>query len=445
MRKTVIIILVLLMALSGAAIRFQADFARVMDTVTYDESRQYGDPSVVNGMNIDLFSIDDKHLTWNSRLSYKDGKASVNTEGRFLQSVELNNEEQTGNSLAVVNRAEFSAVDTLDELFQKYIDGLKINDDYQTVTVRLNDLIDCYPLGIESRFTDPVEIHLNDTNKTPAQYNDEFLTRYFHIPMRGNLTYYIHVKNRHLVGWDAENREDYYPVSQDAADSGRYFWFWIRNTTYEGAPVDVSQIKGGYGIYRIPYGLVDEDNYKGTKHYKGPDVFVDEIEMIHAVDPTDKVLKLEYDERNKAMLLWIVSNGRLTVRSLDSTSGKLLKETVINSSLDAEAATIYSLQDIYAVITSRHVTVVNKNDLSVLIDADHDANSHSYFEYLLQTTDRGNSQVFFWEGRLYVVGMMDLLQALNVVVFDKNGLAYAAEFKKDHLSMKTMKMEVDFQ
>ena len=443
MRKTAIVVLVLLIALSAAAIRFQVDFAKVMDTVTYEESSYYGDPSVVNGMNIRLFSIDDEHLTWNSKLTFKEGKASVSTECRFLQSVELNNEEKTGNRFVVVNRAYSSNM--LSDLFQKYIDGLKISDEYQTITVRLNELLDCYPLGIDSHFEDPAEIHLNETNMTPEKYNDEFMTRYFHIPMKGLLTYYVHVKNRHLIGYDEDDYEDFYAASQDAADSGRYFWFCIKNMTYNGAPVDVSQIKGGYGIYRIPYGLVDEDNYKGTKHYKGPDVFVDEIEMIHALEPTDQVLKLEYDENNKTILLWIIRNSQLTVRSLDSTSGKLLKETVISSNLDMEEAKVYSLQDVYAVLSLKQVTVVNKKDLSVLIDADQQASRYSYLEHLLQNLDRGNNQLLFREGKLYAVWMPDLLQTLNIAVFDKNGLAYAAKFSKDHHSMKTMNLEMDFQ
>ena len=109
----------------------------------------------------------------------------------------------------------------------------------------------------------------------------------------------------------------------DAADGRCFFTFDVHTT--RGVKVDTSLIPGGYGIYCLPYGYVDQDDYFRYDHYEGWDVFPDQLALFYPLDTDVRILDLSMGPDKEQILLHTAEDGRYLVRSIDAAGGKLLQ------------------------------------------------------------------------------------------------------------------------
>ena len=116
-------------------------------------------------------------------------------------------------------------------------------------------------------------------------------------------------------------------VAHKASDYGlkNRLLFVVNNRTVKGKPIDVSQIKGGYGIYELP---IDTDARisigKGRKNLFIPDPkpLSDQLNMTYPLDETAEYVDISLSGDHRNLAIFSVKKGDYCVEIVDADTWK---------------------------------------------------------------------------------------------------------------------------
>ena len=116
-------------------------------------------------------------------------------------------------------------------------------------------------------------------------------------------------------------------VAHKASDYGlkNRLLFVVNNRTVKGKPIDVSQIKGGYGIYELP---IDTDARisigKGRKNLLIPDPtpLSDQLNMTYPLDETAEYVDISLSGDHRNLAIFSVKKGDYCVEIVDADTWK---------------------------------------------------------------------------------------------------------------------------
>ncbi len=335
MKKSLYLTVVLLILTLSGVCTAAVSVSRQHDQVVITQSREVGEPAVLDGLNIQL-GMGCRNLFWNTtylpgvspqtttdfRYIHNGSGMSYNDDNTPYYSIYLRDDTT---DLLQYDEEEENPVG-LSRAFHELAAVTSAGEE-QERTIRLKDYVDyhTFDIGIVTP-TDEFYWLYNWKNIRPFEQElyDNFHS-FFKLPTLEDETYNISLerdskgKVYHLGGGTTESdrfdfmaQDQYQCVTRQAV----YFTFW--NRTVKGNIVDTSQIPGGYGIYRLPFTAdFDPETESG--------ILSEQLEMVYAIDPEHLVLGLGCSHDKSRLLLHTCENGEYVLTVLDSETLEVLQ------------------------------------------------------------------------------------------------------------------------
>lgn len=404
MKKSLVLLLTLVVLILGTAYYVQGELLKEKDQVNYTEKVLYGDKSVVDGVTIDANVSYDYHLFWNT--VYEIG-TTPKQETEYTFYLAMFQDYQYENAGYVNFNIEFTDMGTgfywqndykyhgmemaVKELFDSTEPGTE-----KEATVYLKDYADYYTFMpeislpacsyeeyrpyIENAYAyheallgDIKSLEEFGTTKEDQEQLEklkrylkevDFYREFFKIPVLENEVYNIRVGKTEdgvLTGIGASGATGGYSVGDmgipdapqvDGADSFNFYthtvmdqgdaYFTFDPYTYNGNPVDTSQIPGGYGIYHFTY---------DTKSRKSD---YESMKMVYALDTNRHIYSIEMDEGKKNILLVTTDDTCYYMSIIDRETMTLVDEFVLGSA--DTYLSVWCFED-YIVLNSENIQV----------------------------------------------------------------------------------------
>ena len=182
-----------------------------------------------------------------------------------------------------------------------YMDA-PLNQEVSAV-VCLSDYYDYYPLSLRLNLPEVMWSYNEVTENTVAKpgtqaYVVQYFREYFKIPMLDEMVE-IHLTRRNNgMNWGSSSvgsSDSFSMFSLSAANDTDCYFTFNAYTNREETIVDTSEIRGGYGIYRLPY-------HKSTST-ADIGVDVDALEMVYPLEPGTKIGGLYFNTAGTRLLL----------------------------------------------------------------------------------------------------------------------------------------------
>lgn len=475
MRKSLALFLVLLVCVIGGTCYVSADLLKEKDNVQIAETVILGDKSVVEGVTVERNVKYDTHIRWNT--TYVVGEeAKCDTIYTFDEQGKLYEEnirryegiELHTNVIRAFEDASEKAEDLtgVDRAMKELFDETEPGQENSKI-IDLKDYLDFYEYEITIELPGDITHHFlnreeleeslayygNDKNYWGSLYLEELkeelhiletFTEFFKIPVIDNHLYEIAVskdKDGNLYGWsygtaNGGGSSGNVSMGSTLTDSDSFnMWaisaftedmcyFTFDPYTDNGQLVDTSYIPGGFGIYQLPF---DKEN--GT-------IDVDNLRLVYALDPTEDILNLHYDERRNTLLLLghkdAETGYQMTVFDADTME---VKQEVFYSD-DGYGAGIYMGDDFIVLETMDDVIVLSveengtyQKELECDIKCLKEQTSVEYLDFARMDFDWDGGKLIF-AGALNDRTSYRYYQSCGfyLAVYDKTGLIYYGEY-----------------
>ena len=351
MKKSFVLLLALVLLISGTAYFAQTELLKEKDQVQYTEHVLYGDKSVVDGVTVEANVMYNNQLFWKTAYEIGD-EPKVETEYTFSAWSYFNDRLIQDGSLwfnidctDTFDVLEFDKSKTyygLEIAMKELYDSTPAGTEKQ-MTVFLKDYVDYYSFmfdvtlpfhsgsgdvqyesgmiwGERELKEDIAALEKSGMNPKELERLKKYLVdleafrTFFKIPVIEGEAYtlaivkdekgeVIGMADSHAMGGqgtgeinipDAPNVEglDVFSFETSSVFADGYCYFIFNPHTENGKLVDVSQIPGGYGIYRFSY-----DNKKGT-------IDLSNLEMVYPLDVNHTYSSIATDHSEKNILLF---------------------------------------------------------------------------------------------------------------------------------------------
>lgn len=336
--KLALVVSVLLLVLSLAGITIAAVTINASrDQVELTATTIAGDPAVLDGLDLRLRTTLGHYLFWDTAYI---PAADIDPETTFdfstIRRGETSERHYSGVDLSSglsygfcmsgsgyraddFENGERGLIKAYNELYRETPVG-----EERTKIIDLSDYYDYYPITgsiylpeyhLSMEWEDA---HLTYT-PTPASklYVAWRLNEYFKIPMLPNQQLEISVKrsaNGHSSGIGSRSHSvveavevERYAMNTHSVVADGACYFTINAQTTTGNPIDVSQIEGGYGIYRLPY--------------SGGAINIDALENVYPLDPAGgSLMELALTPDQTRLLLYVKDGNTLRLTVIDRAS-----------------------------------------------------------------------------------------------------------------------------
>ena len=337
MRKALIAMVVLLVLSAAGLTWMNVDVNAARDQVVMTESVARGDTSVVEGLAVDVYAHYNDQLFWDTTFTLG-AEPQADTEYEFYQFKHTPEvpPSYTGLRLetAISYGIDWNANSGLNVAYNELYDSLKPGEE-ATKVIWLKDYYEYYPITAElsvpwSRQRGANYYPEDDPEPGTYYYVIAKLNELIKIPMLEEECVEISMSlsasgSSSSMGWghSMEGTDAYYVGGQSVFnDEAVYFTFSAR--TEQGKLVDLSQLKEGYGIYRIPRVEVDEEE---KSKYVGLDA--DRMEMVYELDPEWEMEWFELDpldESHLRMITRLKSENTFVFTLIDLNTMETLQE-----------------------------------------------------------------------------------------------------------------------
>ncbi|MBQ3125836.1 MAG: hypothetical protein IJC15_02090 [Clostridia bacterium] len=323
----------LLLSLSGitiAALKVNA----LRDQVTVTTAHIAGDPAMLDGLSLRLRNTYYHLLFWDTAHMPAAGQTetvfdfSAIRRGEYspttYRGVELDNGLHFGYSMSgsgysdddFNGEEERGLIAAYNKLYRETPNGEK-----RTMTVDLADYYDYYPItGTISLPEFTLSMHWEDAHLsyTPTKesrlYVAHRLNEYFKIPMLPHQMLEISIQKSvnglsvsvGSSGSPVDKADEYprYEMTSNSVVTDQACYFTINAQNTHGEPMDVSQIEGGYGIYRLPCA--------------GKMTDIDALQNVYPLDPADgAILELDLSADERELLLYRKYGETYTLTVID--------------------------------------------------------------------------------------------------------------------------------
>ncbi|MBR0385529.1 MAG: hypothetical protein IJI05_03175 [Erysipelotrichaceae bacterium] len=327
------------------------------ENVVFTCSEQSGDRSALNGLKI-VFDNYGGYLNvkWHTVLSFDEKDLHSETDVEYISSYGLQDRNtEYENAICTLGVAERDLI--LSQAVQEFL-ASGTPGTYREKDLWLKDVIDYYPIECWCSFmvvpegSGPRAEYYNDNtigNMSIDEYTRKNLTEFFHIPVMENDYITVSTTDGHAYGVDYPADSDSFSLDTFSTSSDRDIYLYVTGYTVKDGYMDIPT---GKGIYRLPYGYVAEDNYKGTSRFEGMDIREQEIELIHRMDVGDEVHFLKYSPVIDGIILIVRTgeDGDFLLRVLN-TDGSVRQQFVLDNSekhaIDFYICDRFCVADIY--------------------------------------------------------------------------------------------------
>lgn len=452
MRKALIAFCLLFaFSMGGVAAVFQSVNA-VRDQVVITEEVLFGDKADVEGLTIRAdAALDNGHLNWNTTHTIGTHSSTV-TEYFFSPEAPERSADYAPQGVRLNNHSEYMVDDWQDaesagelsglalaywELMQVAPDGEEISR-----TIRLGDYCDYYSLGITVELPN---YYLDDSwgryqsGVTEGQVENmkrlyAALEECLKIPVLPDETLEIHLTRSgdHVYSWGSGSGagERYNPwclsaVTEDAC------YFAIYNYSTENNLMDMSQLAGGFGIYRFPYRYSGENTVTMTEP--------DKLEMVYPLDEESALSWIDTTtDGSRLILVTREKNGDFLLRIIDCSSMETLQEEVLYNEAECAPYT-HDCRDDYIIIRTTEgglILLEEVGDGTFERKLDLDLKEEEMLSYGFHTTH--------WDGeRLVMVYPLSYLDnqdndncGFGAAVYDESGVLFIGKYRSS-LDTKT--------
>lgn len=335
---------VLLVCATAGLIWLNVEVNRASDQVVINQEEFWGDATVVEGLTVEIRSEMEGMLFWDTQYSLG-AEPQTSTEYVFYNSKRTQEPpvDYIGLRLetAIHYGLDLTAESGIGTAYNELYESLQPGEE-ASMMLWMKDYYDYYPIT--------AAFHVPGSNRRGSSYYPEGdpepgtyeyllakLNEYFKIPMMEEECVEISISrstsgSTTSMGWGSSNKsEDTYYVGSDSVYTDEAIYFTLHCRTQNGNIVDLSQLREGYGIYRIPRVEVDQ---KENPKYIGVDA--DRIEMVYELDPEWEIMWFELDPLDESHLRMMTCQGNqyvFTLIDLD-TMETLQKFTMVEREKD---------------------------------------------------------------------------------------------------------------
>lgn len=436
MRKALALTLVLLVLSAGGLCLAQARVNARRDQVVFTERVLSGDRAAARGITVECRAHYDRRLFWDSTCTL--GEEPV-TRTQFTFSQAQQYETGMGTYTGVSAYTDYSGygfdsgaaqVDGISAAYRALFEQTPAGEE-RTKTINLRDYYDDYPLSVtigvpggvlswEGERTEGLGEH------GPEQAKIDAFCDFFKIPVLEEEQCRISIEknvdgSRAGRGWSsAESDRFEMNIKSVVADDACYFIF--DSHTGEGKLIDTSQIPGGYGIYRLPY---------GPGAGGATEIFTEKLSMAYPLDPAVERYDLYLSTDKTRLLLLSLEDEAYVLTVVDAATMDPLQRLEIAGR--AEGGMIWSVflyDDFLALRLS--------DDRLVLLTAAGDGRYGHEFTARVAGEDTPvySDAVLDWNGeRLAVADILmegeyrnDETCGFYLLVYDASGLLYSGTY-----------------
>lgn len=303
------------------------------DNVTLNETVLYGDKDEAENLSVTAHVSQSGHLFWDTTL--KTGKENlVETDFRFSQKEENHfSDFDYGISVEATGSFGLSSAeinyDMLPATAQFTADRTQ-NGEVHSETVNLKDFYDFFPLRIIidiKGFTYYSDDAFFTGEDEMAEIKNEFID-YFKFPIEEDYMYDVTIEKDsegNIVTYEGNPSEDesfWLTTLSAVTDDACYFTFDLSSSP----DIDTGQIKGGYGIYRLPLSVTEEeDKYFGTVP-GNVKVDAEDLSTVYHLDRNIEIIDFKFSEKHNKLILTTLENGFYCITVLDASTGKELQK-----------------------------------------------------------------------------------------------------------------------
>ena len=243
-------------------------------------------------------------------------------------------------------------------------------------TVRLRDYYEYYPISLQLNLPGVIWTHGDLSKDTVAKpgtqaYVVQAFRDYFKIPMLDEVIE-IHLTRRNNgMNWgssDVGDTDSYSLYSLSAANGTDCYFTFNTHTNRGETVIDTSEIRGGYGIYRLPY--------RKSTSTADIGVDVDAMEMVYPLKPGTKIEGLYFNTAGTRLIL-ITQQDHETVciDIIDPLTYECLQRFSVSGSYfghlkQTDGYTVAVTSDSLAVLTEEDGVFTHAFTAEILRDAD---------------------------------------------------------------------------
>ena len=379
MRKALIVMLALLLALTGVGAYAFREVNAPREAVEYTVTSVYGDAAAADGLTVRLGETLRGHLLWNGTVRLEESGGAYETDYLFapreiyekdvpsLRGVSVTEDYFMG-AWSPPDGAEPTGIDRAKaELFEETEPGTS-----RRRRVRLADYYEYYPLIVNIELPTLFYGYYpgQGDGAGPEAYAVRRITEFFSIPVLEDHYVDIEISKSADGRWvdtsgvSTSQTGDSFSLYTSGVVGEKACYFWFGNRTSQGALVDTSRIPGGYGIYALPYGHVRAEHYRGVELYDGPDVFADELAVFYPVDEQSRIIHLGMSGDRERLTLHTVEDGVYTVTVLSAQTAEVLQRLELAEyDPDGEWADIVDGEGfVFIRIGTKRLLVLSEND-----------------------------------------------------------------------------------
>lgn len=334
MKKTLILNLLIAAAILSAGIWTACTIWNQHDAVTFRQNILTGNAADADGLTVHMNVSEGSNQFWdvthtlgtNPQTEVTYDYTLLEDHDRVLGPIRADETEPV--SLWVKYKYSGPTVSELDsekvpeefrDLAENYAEGGR-----NAKTIPLEALTEYYPLRGNLQFP---EIHASWTEYTwwssvqnkndqgvMAKALDKAFQEFFRIPVPEDqqvILEILHGSHYTLKYFFPKGTEFRLFCDSVLTEDACYFVFNAEN--YEtGGPLDVSQIKDGFGIYKLPY--------------NSQDGILPQLSTIYRIDPAAEIQHLEITPSGDVLHLHTVENGRYMITFIDMATGRELQK-----------------------------------------------------------------------------------------------------------------------
>ena len=437
MNKAFLIVTALLLVSVFGAYETVREVSRERDNVMFTKHDIYGDPSVLNGLELKTgIWGGQNNIIWHSDLQFSATGFSSSTETEYVTSENAVYRESTPVSLQLYDdimpdRPELATV--MGNYYYEYNQGK-----YYDMKIMLKDYFRYYPVkllfsvGTELAMKYPENVFYDKEheNGSVEEYNNEKINGYFRIKVADDDC--IVMKTNETAGIYTDASEMYHISTRSTANDDTVFFYISNRTAYNGQRADKKyEIEPGYGIFSIPYGYIDQYDYKGVYRYSGVDIDVDSIKLIYSMDKDELLWDMRNNNVTESLELIIWKEGEYILKVI-SYDGLLRQELSLGFLSDIPEFVYqnnFLIERIKGTSLNLYQVIKGRYERVLYVDASIFENIKFKPEIYGENVQYRNMHYYYDGIHLVAVGWMPNGDDFTVGFFDEKQLIYAGWFE----------------
>ncbi len=398
MKKALALFLVIIIMGIGCLSYASISELSIKDKVEFKETVVYGDKSFIEGVTVNVNTHLNNQLFWNTTYVAGD-KPKVDTEYNY-STIPLSTEEKNQGyfdmNISYGDITVDPAVAPFQAIYNEFEKEIEPGTQ-ETKKFLISDYIEYYPISA----------YLNPPEDTGFLSSDMIVTTnngvetvlrplkglqdYFKIPVLPDSKLEITLE-KDTSGFishigtaipPSDNKSDFYSMWTNSVYTHSAAYFTISTETEMGKRIDTSHIPGGYGIYRLPY-HIDENNTTVVDD--------DKIEMVYPLNPDGYVYHILTDQEDENLLLFTVEYGASYLSVIDIETMVLKQKIQLAYDKNDSGISSPKVYDDYIVLTLyenylEKICVITRNEDGVYTQE---------FSTPLIPEEIKDSYTFFW-------------------------------------------------